>query len=41
VLAFPAPSELEARMHAAGFADVHVRLQTFGVSAIHRGEKRV
>lgn len=41
VLAFPAPGELAGRMHAAGFADVQFRLQTFGVSAIHRGEKRV
>lgn len=40
VLAFPAPDELAERMRAAGFEDVRFRLQTFGVSAIHLGEKR-
>jgi len=41
VLAFPTPDELAERMRAAGFDDVRFRLQTFGVSAIHLGEKRV
>jgi demethylmenaquinone methyltransferase/2-methoxy-6-polyprenyl-1,4-benzoquinol methylase len=41
VLAFPDPDALAERMRAAGFADVHFHLQTFGVSAIHLGEKRV
>lgn len=41
VLAFPAPDALAERMTAAGFRDVHYRLQTFGISAIHVGEKPV
>lgn len=41
VLAFPAPSELAARLEAAGFQEVRYRLQTLGVSAIHQGEKSV
>lgn len=39
VLAFPAPSDLALRMRTAGFASVSYRLQTFGVSALHLGEK--
>lgn len=41
VLAFPSPEALARRMREAGFAAVSYRLQTFGVSAIHLGEKRV
>jgi len=37
VMAFPAPEALAERMRAAGFGDVRYRLQTFGVSALHRG----
>jgi demethylmenaquinone methyltransferase / 2-methoxy-6-polyprenyl-1,4-benzoquinol methylase len=37
VMAFPAPEALAERMRAAGFADVRYRLQTWGVSALHRG----
>jgi demethylmenaquinone methyltransferase/2-methoxy-6-polyprenyl-1,4-benzoquinol methylase len=38
VLAFPAPDALAERMRSAGFVGVHYRLQTFGVSALHRGD---
>jgi len=38
VMAFPAPEALADRMRAAGFGDVRYRLQTLGVSALHRGE---
>jgi demethylmenaquinone methyltransferase/2-methoxy-6-polyprenyl-1,4-benzoquinol methylase len=34
-LAFPKPPKLAKMMVAAGFASVHYRLQTFGVSALH------
>ena len=39
VLKFPKPSVLAAMMAAAGFADVRYTLQTFGVSALHVGDK--
>lgn len=39
VIAFPRPDALAERMRAAGFDDVRYRLQTFGISAIHVGEK--
>jgi len=39
VIAFPPPDALADRMRAAGFTDVRYRLQTFGISAIHVGEK--
>lgn len=38
VAAFPAPEALADRMRQAGFDHVHHRMQTFGVSALHRGE---
>ncbi len=38
VLAFPTPDALAERMRSAGFARVHYHLQTFGVSALHRGD---
>lgn len=38
VLAFPAPEALAERLRAAGFANVRYRLQTLGVSALHRGD---
>jgi demethylmenaquinone methyltransferase / 2-methoxy-6-polyprenyl-1,4-benzoquinol methylase len=38
VLAFPTPDVLAERMRSAGFTGVHYRLQTFGVSALHRGD---
>ncbi len=34
-LAFPKPQKLAKMMLAAGFTQVHYRLQTFGVSALH------
>jgi demethylmenaquinone methyltransferase / 2-methoxy-6-polyprenyl-1,4-benzoquinol methylase len=37
VMAFPAPEALAERMRAAGFGEVRYRLQTLGVSALHRG----
>jgi demethylmenaquinone methyltransferase / 2-methoxy-6-polyprenyl-1,4-benzoquinol methylase len=37
---FPAESELAARMERAGFANVYWHSLTFGVAAIHVGEKR-
>lgn len=39
VLAFPAPEALAQRMRAAGFGPVSYRSQTFGVSALHVGER--
>lgn len=39
VLAFPAPDTLAERMRSAGFVNVRYQLQTFGISAIHLGEK--
>lgn len=36
VMAFPDPEALAGRMRRAGFRDVRYRLQTFGVSALHR-----
>lgn len=41
VAAFPPPEALAERMRGAGFAGVRYRLQTFGISAIHVGEKPV
>lgn len=41
VIAFPRPEALAERMRTAGFRDVRYRLQTFGISAIHLGEKPV
>jgi demethylmenaquinone methyltransferase / 2-methoxy-6-polyprenyl-1,4-benzoquinol methylase len=38
VMAFPAPEALADRMRRAGFGDVRYRLQTWGVSALHRGD---
>ncbi|MDF1521898.1 MAG: bifunctional demethylmenaquinone methyltransferase/2-methoxy-6-polyprenyl-1,4-benzoquinol methylase UbiE [Trueperaceae bacterium] len=38
VLAFPEPEALAERMRAAGFQNVSFRLQTLGVSALHRGD---
>ncbi len=38
VLAFPTAEELTDRMRLAGFRDVRYRLQTLGVSAVHRGD---
>ncbi len=38
VLAFPAPEALADRLRRAGFRDVRYRLQTWGVSALHRGD---
>lgn len=39
VLKFPPPAELARRLEAAGFTEVHYKLQTFGVSALHIGVK--
>ena len=39
VLKFPKPAELARMMAAAGFTDVRYHLQTFGVSALHIGDK--
>ncbi|HEX7021211.1 MAG TPA: bifunctional demethylmenaquinone methyltransferase/2-methoxy-6-polyprenyl-1,4-benzoquinol methylase UbiE, partial [Trueperaceae bacterium] len=39
VLAFPEPRKLAALMQEAGFQRVRYKLQTFGVSALHIGEK--
>ena len=39
VLKFPPPGVLAAHMEHAGFYGVHYQLQTFGVSALHTGEK--
>lgn len=39
VLAFPRPAELAATMQRAGFRDVRHKLQAFGVSALHVGER--
>ena len=39
VLKFPPPKALAARLEHAGFYGVRYRLQTFGVSALHTGEK--
>jgi demethylmenaquinone methyltransferase / 2-methoxy-6-polyprenyl-1,4-benzoquinol methylase len=36
VMAFPDPEALADRLRQAGFRDVRYRLQTFGVSALHR-----
>jgi demethylmenaquinone methyltransferase / 2-methoxy-6-polyprenyl-1,4-benzoquinol methylase len=38
VMAFPAPEALADRLRRAGFRDVRYRLQTWGVSALHRGD---
>ena len=38
VMAFPAPEALADRLRRAGFRDVRYRLQTWGVSAVHRGD---
>lgn len=39
VLNFPAPPVLAAMMQDAGFVNIRYKLQTFGVSALHLGEK--
>lgn len=39
VLRFPPPPELARALEDAGFAGVRYRLQTFGVSALHTGDK--
>lgn len=39
VLKFPPPAELARLLEDAGFRGVRYRLQTFGVSALHTGEK--
>jgi len=39
VAKFPSEEELAARMRAAGFVDVHWMSLTFGVAAIHVGQK--
>lgn len=39
VLDFPAPEALAAMMRKSGFCRVGARLQSFGISALHRGEK--
>ena len=39
VLNFPVPDRLAAMMREAGFGKVRYHLQTFGVSALHQGEK--
>lgn len=39
VLNFPAPERLADMMRQAGFARVSYKLQTFGVSALHMGDK--
>lgn len=39
VLAFPRPERLAALLQQAGFRDVRYKLQTFGVSALHVGER--
>ncbi|HKI55651.1 MAG TPA: bifunctional demethylmenaquinone methyltransferase/2-methoxy-6-polyprenyl-1,4-benzoquinol methylase UbiE [Trueperaceae bacterium] len=41
VIAFPPPDALAERMREIGFGDVRYCLQTFGISAIHVGEKPV
>lgn len=41
VLEFLSPDVLAERMRAAGFTDVHHRLQTFGISALHVGSAPV
>ncbi len=41
VLKFPPPDALATRMMQAGFSGVHYQLQTFGVSALHTGDKPV
>ena len=41
VLKFPPPDVLADRMAQAGFSNVRYKLQTFGVSALHTGEKTV
>ena len=40
VLGFYPPEELADHMSAAGFTDVHHRLQTLGISALHVGTRR-
>ena len=39
VLKFPKPPELAHMMRSAGFREVRYHLQTFGVSALHVGDK--
>ncbi len=39
VLSFPPPAALAQIMEQAGFRDVHYKLQSFGVSALHVGVK--
>jgi demethylmenaquinone methyltransferase / 2-methoxy-6-polyprenyl-1,4-benzoquinol methylase len=39
VLNFPSPNALATMMQAAGFVKIRYKLQTFGVSALHVGEK--
>jgi demethylmenaquinone methyltransferase/2-methoxy-6-polyprenyl-1,4-benzoquinol methylase len=39
VLKFPPPAELARHLEGAGFDGVRYTLQTFGVSALHTGEK--
>lgn len=39
VLKFPPPAELARALEDAGFSEVRYKLQTFGVSALHTGEK--
>ena len=39
VLKFPPPAALATQLERAGFREVRYRLQTFGVSALHTGEK--
>ncbi len=39
VMTFPDPDALAQRLRDAGFGPVSFRLQTFGVSALHQGEK--
>ena len=41
VLKFPRPAELVKMIGAAGFEGVHYKLQTFGVSALHVGDKKM
>ncbi|MDZ7704816.1 MAG: bifunctional demethylmenaquinone methyltransferase/2-methoxy-6-polyprenyl-1,4-benzoquinol methylase UbiE [Trueperaceae bacterium] len=40
VLRFPPPPKLAVMMQRAGFDEVRYKLQTFGVSALHVGDKR-
>jgi demethylmenaquinone methyltransferase / 2-methoxy-6-polyprenyl-1,4-benzoquinol methylase len=39
VLNFPSPTEFATMMQRAGFVRIRYKLQTFGVSALHLGEK--